>query len=66
MLVQLSDEDLSVRLLSPLIILYLASSSSKPFNGGLIEWSKDLMELIMEIHVKEQQKLCFCGCNQGF
>ena len=66
MLIQLPDEDLSIRLLSPLSILDRPSYSSKLFNGGLIKWSKDLMELIMEIHVKEQQKLSFCGHNQGF
>ena len=61
MLIQLQDENLSIRLLSPLSILDRASSSFKLSNGGLIECSKDLMELIMEIHVKEQQKLSFCG-----
>ena len=66
MLFQLPDEDLSIRLLSPLSVLDLASSSSKLSNGGLIEWTKDLMELIMGIHIKKQQKLSFCGCNQGF
>jgi len=63
MLIQLPDEDPSIRPLSPLSMLDLASSSSKLSNGGLIEWSKDLMELIMDIHLKEQQKLSFCGCN---
>jgi len=63
MLIQLSDEDLSIRLLSPLSMLDLAASSSKLSNDGLIEWSKDLMELIMEIYLKKQQKLSFCGCN---
>jgi len=54
MLIQLPDEDLWVRLPSPLRMLDLASLPSKLSSGGLVEWSKDLMELIMEIHLKEQ------------
>jgi len=66
MLIQWPDEDLSIRLQSPFTMLDLASSSSKFSDGGLMEWSKDLMELTMEIHIKEQQKLSFCGYNLGF
>jgi len=47
-------------------MLDLASSYSKLSHGGLMDWSKGLMELIMEIHLKEQQKFSFCGCNRGF
>jgi len=66
MLIQLRDEDLFICRLSPLSMLDLASSSSKFYNAGLIDWSMDLVELITEIHLMETQKLSFCGCDQGF
>jgi len=66
MLIQLPNEDLSIHLLNPLGMLDLASSSTKLSNGGLTEWTKDLLELITEIHLKERQKLSSCGNHQGF